>query len=43
MNDRLQHESRATQELDRFMNRLVGALLIAAITALTVLQAYPPR
>jgi hypothetical protein len=43
MNERLLSESRASEKLDHFMNRLVGALLIAAITALMVLQAHPPQ
>jgi len=43
MNDHLQHESEVRPPLDRVMNRLVGALLVAAAAALMILQAYPPQ
>jgi hypothetical protein len=43
MNTRLQHESPATNDVDRVMNRLVGALLAVTAGALIVFQVYPPR
>jgi len=30
-------------DFDRVMNRLVGALLMGAITVLLILQIYPPQ
>jgi hypothetical protein len=43
MNNGFHHESRANHDVDRLMNRLVGALLAVIATALMVLQAHPPR
>jgi hypothetical protein len=33
----------AHRNFDRTMNRLVGALLMGAITVLLILQIYPPQ
>jgi len=42
MNNRFQHELRVNHDVDRLMNRLVGALLAVIAAALMVLQAHPP-
>jgi hypothetical protein len=42
MNEPVHHDLHPDANLDRLVNRLVGALLLVIATALVVLQAHPP-